>query len=454
MHDLRKVWHPLILALLLVLGASIRFAVAPYSAGPDVAQFWSFAEAFRLYGLDFYRYASAKIDLFPFQFWAYVYPPVWLLILGTVLLFVPNSSANQDMVTIGWRLAEKTPIILADLAIGLLLYWAVLGSKYRKLLFAALWLFSPAVWYNSAVFGQFDSIAAAFLLSSVIFLERSNDRLAFILAALAGMTKQHTLIPVAMMAVIYARQLSWRRLSTDLALMLGVALILSVPFLITGNFRAYFQAVLLPGQAADYQYPLMFAFNGGAATLTYLHNVKYWDTLGLIKLGLPLLGLGLLSALILAYVKRISLLRGALIGILVFIVFFYRINYQYLVVSIALALFVASRTPYLGERMLALALAVFPSLWLWLINVATWFVYLEPRGDAVVPILDKIGLTHQGFSDLVYLCFTLGLSLLCAAYLVLAFTRWKAPLKPLIPDRSSSLSFRPTPNLPAGRPSK
>ena len=440
MQTLKKLWHPLILSLVLMLAAFIRFGVAPFSAGPDVAQFWSFAEAFRLYGPDFYKYANARIDLFPFQLWGYVYPPVWLGILGLALLIVPSSSATHEMVSINWRLAEKTPIILADLAAGILLYWAVPGSKYRKLLYACLWLFNPAVWYNSAVFGQFDSIATAFLLASLIFLERGNDRLAFILAALAGMTKQHTFIPVAMMVVIVARQFTWRRLSAGLALMAGIAAAISLPFLITGNFVDYFRTVLFPGQVPDYQSPQMFAFNGAAASLTFLHTVKGWDTLGLIKLEIPLLVLAVVTAAVFCYLKKIDVLRGALAGMLVFILFFYRINYQYLVVAIALALFVASRTHYRSEKVMALCLAILPAAWLWLINVATWFVYLEPNGNAMVPILDKLGLTHQGFPDSVYLAFTLVLTLLCATYVYLTFTRWKEPLRSLDPQPMTSAS--------------
>ena len=97
-----------------------------------------------------------------------------------------------------WRLAIKMPIIAADLAIGLLLYWAVPGSKCRKLLFASLWLLHPTAWFESGVFGQFDAVAAAFLLTCVIFLMKGKDRLAFVFAGLAIMTKQHTAVAVAM----------------------------------------------------------------------------------------------------------------------------------------------------------------------------------------------------------------------------------------------------------------
>jgi len=52
------------------------------------------------------------------------------------------------------------------------------GSKRRKVLFACLWLLHPTAWFESGVFGQFDAIAAAFLLTCVILLIKGNDRLA------------------------------------------------------------------------------------------------------------------------------------------------------------------------------------------------------------------------------------------------------------------------------------
>ena len=130
--------------------------------------------------------------------WGFVYPPIWLLISRVSLFFAPHS----HLINVGgnliadpaWRLAIKMPIIVADLAIGLLLYWGVPGSKRRKVLFASLWLLHPTAWFESGVFGQFDAVAAAFLLTCVILLMKGKDRLAFVFAGLAIMTKQHTAV--------------------------------------------------------------------------------------------------------------------------------------------------------------------------------------------------------------------------------------------------------------------
>lgn len=433
-----------LLALGLILGAAafFRFWAAPLSAGPDVAQFWAFAKMFQLHGLDFYQYAAGNASNFPFSGWAFVYPPVWLLMLGLSMLAAPASSATGFMVDNSWRLAMKTPIIFADLAIGGLIYWAVPGSKWRKLLFASLWLFHPTAWYESAVFGQFDAIAAAFLLASLILCERGKDRLAFLLAALAAMTKQHTLIPIVLMVVISARHIPKRRLLSDCLIFLGVVVFLSVPFLLTGNFSSYANSLFLPAWAPGYQTPLVYAFSGSGALLTYLHDVFGWETskfmqLNIFHLNIPVnilvLAIALLAVLVFSYRRSINLTQGALIGFLLFLGLSYQVNYQYLVIYIPLAILVASRTHYRSEKAFTLVLALLPAVWLWLFDVSFWFNYFIPKYPWVTPIFDRIGLVnYMPDRPYAYVSLALVLMALFLTYVVFVFVRWRRkPLRPL-----------------------
>jgi hypothetical protein len=416
--------HLLAFGLVLALAALCRFWAAPISAGPDVCQFWAFANVFQIHGLDFYRYAEGTAAIFPFKGWGFVYPPVWLLLLGLALIFVPESTATATMVDSGWRLAMKTPIIAADLAIGCLLYLAVPGSRLRKLLFACLWLFHPTAWYESAVFGQFDAVAASFLLAAVILLERGRDRLAFLLAGLAVMTKQHTLVPIAVMAVIFARQLPWRRLVTNLAIFAGVVIVFSAPFLLTGNFSAYARSLFLPGQAPTYQVPLVYAFSGIGSLLTYLHETLGWATSGLLPFTIPIMFIAIAAVMVLSYRRAITPAQGALAGFLVLISFLYRVNYQYLIIYIPLALLVAAQTRYRGERFLALALALLPAVWLWFASISCWFNFPHPASTQVNLILARIGLAHSPLPDYVFVSLALAIMGLSIAYVVCLFTRW------------------------------
>ena len=421
----------IILGIIFVIAAFIRLWAAEISSGPDVAQFWAFAKVFQAHGLDFYRYADAQLAIFPTKGWGYVYPPIWLLISRLSLFFAPASQVNiiagNSIANPSWRLAMKIPIIAADLAIGLLLYWAVPGSKRRKILFAGLWLLHPTAWFESGVFGQFDAVAAAFLLTCIILLIKGKDRLAFIFAGFAVMTKQHTLIPVIMIAIVCARNMNIRRLLTNCAITAGVIALISIPFCVTGNFIAYARSIIFAGAAPGYQNPLCFSFSGTGALLTFLHNVFGWDTTIVITLTLPLLLIALIVTTILCYRRRITPLQGALAGFLVFVSLYYRINYQYLVIFIPLAILLASRTQYRLERIFALAIAVLPAAWIWLGSLPWWFHDTKPGYSWVIPMFRHLGLLDRYMSDWVYVTFTCGLMCLSLAYVVLAFTKWQKP---------------------------
>ncbi|MFA5308261.1 MAG: glycosyltransferase 87 family protein [Dehalococcoidales bacterium] len=421
-----------VFGLALLLAAYIRFWAAPLSAGVDVPQFWAFAKVFDQYGLDFYRYADASLPIFPTAGWGFVYPPLWLLILRVALLAAPASTATNTMVDTSWRLAMKTPIIAADLAIGCLLFWAVPGPKWRKLIFASLWLFHPTAWYESAVFGQFDAIAAAFLLAAVILLEKGKDRLGFLFAGLAVMTKQHTLIPVAFMIAVSIRTLGWRRLAGDCAILAGVMLAFSIPFLTTGNFFEYGRSFFLAGQTPDYQQPLMYAFSGSGSLLTYLHQALGWDTKGLLVYSIPLLIAAILAGLWFSYKRQLKPSQAALVGFLIFLIFIYRTNYQYLIIYIPLALLVAAQTKFRSERIMALVAAMLPAVWLWIFNVAFWFYFLRPAHTWVFATFEHLALTHI-VPDYGYMALAVTLMCLFIAYVICTFTKWSKPSKMLTP---------------------
>jgi len=215
-----------------------------------------------------------------------------------------------------------------------------------------------------------------------------------------------------------------RRLISNCAIMAGVVIFFSIPFLITGDFSAYARSIILPGQSPDYQNPLMYAFSGSGALLTYLHNVFGWETSGFFNFHTPILVLAVLAALVFSYKRAITPAQGALIGFLIFITFFYRVNYQYLVIYMPLALLVAARTRYISERIFTIVIAMLPAVWLWLFDVSLWFNYINPKNPWVTPILERIGWAHIGTPDYAYVSLAMALMCLFLAYIILAFIRW------------------------------
>lgn len=150
-------------------------------------------------------------------------------------------------------------------------------------------------------------------------------------------------------------------------------------------------------------------------------------TSGLFAFTIPLLVITLIITAVLSYKKAITPLQGALVGSLVFISLFYRMNYQYLIIFIPLAILQASRTHYRSERVFALVLAILPAAWVWLTNIPFWFNDHDPIYPWVTPILARVGLPNRYLPDYAYVSLAVVLMCLSMAYVVLTFVRWRKP---------------------------
>jgi len=104
----------------------------------------------------------------------------------------------------------KTPAILADVAIGAVLYVAGrrwLGARVG-LFAAALYLFVPVTWYDSALWGQVDAVGALVVLVSVVLLAEGWSELALASAGLAVLVKpQDAVVLVVVLPVLLRRHL-------------------------------------------------------------------------------------------------------------------------------------------------------------------------------------------------------------------------------------------------------
>lgn len=106
------------------------------------------------------------------------YPPGYFYILGVVgwiweVLFKSADTGHYVVI----RALVKLPAILADLGVGALVYAIVRRFATMNLALgaAAFYLLNPAVIYNSAAWGQVDSIAGGLALFAIYCLLRSDD---------------------------------------------------------------------------------------------------------------------------------------------------------------------------------------------------------------------------------------------------------------------------------------
>jgi hypothetical protein len=183
------------LAILLALGLALRLIIA-YVLLPgsgfkvDLASFSGWAMELARNGPWGLYDRPIFVDYTP----GYLYV-LWGLGLISQALVVPVESLL------------KLPAILADLGLGLAIYAlaAELGaSRNRALLAAAVFLFVPISWFDSAVWAQVDSVGTLVLVLAVRELWRGHSERAAILTTIAAIIKPQfgILIPLAAVVII------------------------------------------------------------------------------------------------------------------------------------------------------------------------------------------------------------------------------------------------------------
>lgn len=140
------------------------------------------------------------------------YPPGYLLVLWPIGL-VSQALGAGDPSAFATPLI-KLPAMLADIGVGWLLYRLVLGWAWPSrraeglaLGAAALYVFNPVTWYDSALWGQTDSVGALVLLLGVAALVRGNSEGAAFLGVLAALVKpQFGVVLIPLVAVVLLRR--------------------------------------------------------------------------------------------------------------------------------------------------------------------------------------------------------------------------------------------------------
>src|SRR5215467_1435443 len=123
---------------------------------------------------------------------AFPYPPIMLYIMALPrVLFAPFLASGMDTVT--WRhlLAYRTPLLLSDLLVALILIRWLPGRADRVLKY--YWC-SPIVIYVAYWHGQLDIVPTALFLLSLYLLRSNRHYAAMCVFGLALASKMHLLI--------------------------------------------------------------------------------------------------------------------------------------------------------------------------------------------------------------------------------------------------------------------
>jgi dolichyl-phosphate-mannose-protein mannosyltransferase len=151
------------------------------------------------------------------------YPPAYMFVLWAVGVAAKGLSAVSGMTLDDAALdLAKLPAILADLGIAVLLWHA--GRRWfgerAGLVAAGLYLAVPVTWYDCAIWGQVDAVAALPVLACLVLLDRRASEWATAAAVIAVLVKPQSavvfavLFPVLVRRHAVERDQPWRLLTT------------------------------------------------------------------------------------------------------------------------------------------------------------------------------------------------------------------------------------------------
>jgi Gpi18-like mannosyltransferase len=283
--------HPrLLLAALLLAGVLVRlpFAGIDTHLSNDISVFTQWARMVETRGLGAI-YQGTDIN----------YPPLTLYLLGGAALLDTHFLHGGDSALIPFI---KLPGMLSDVATAGLLAWAVRrrGPRY-SLGVGALYLFNPAVWYVSTLWGQTDAVYTLPLVASVVALQRERIVPAWVAYALALATKPQSLALAPVLAGASLARQGLRGLAIGAVAALLAIFALALPWLRAGNLldaaSAYTHVQASPWLDVS-GYNLWYLLYGGQVRGVpfgaYLPGVPFSNQVAGLALFAALAGLALL----------------------------------------------------------------------------------------------------------------------------------------------------------------
>jgi len=190
-------WQMFLFAAVCAAGLRLIAAAIYPGYGSDLACFTGWSDAVYKYGFSgLYTSSDVFID----------YPPGYMYVLYVIgfiksALGIGYSSALSVILI-------KTPAIIADMMIAIILYRIASREENRMfgLLCSCLVLFNPAVFFDTAVWAQMDSVFILFVVLNIYYLRQERYILGAVFFAVALLVKPQAVmfLPVVGLAYFYA----------------------------------------------------------------------------------------------------------------------------------------------------------------------------------------------------------------------------------------------------------
>lgn len=194
----------------------------------------------------------------------------------------------------------KFPNNLADIFIAVLIYkiiakysknWAIIGS--------ILYLFNPAIIFNSSIWGQADSLLALLMLGSLYWFLKNKYNFGAIFFALAFLVKPQAVFLAPVIFIYLFKEKKIKKIILSALVFLVTILVLSWPFFPNDRLLGLPKLILQMGN--DYPYTVLHAFNFWQIFGNFKLDNKLFAGISLNIIGLCLyylVSLGLLTKVI------------------------------------------------------------------------------------------------------------------------------------------------------------
>jgi len=229
----------LMLAIALLVSFIIRMYLSKFEGhGYDISVFKTWSRGVYYTGFSHF-YNGVRSD----------YPPFYIYILwATGTFFKTFISFSFDIDSPLFTTLLKMPAILADIATALLIFLIVrkYGSFRLAVLCMTVYAFNPAIIYNSAIWGQVDSVYTLFLMFALMEFVSGKPMIAGTSLALAILTKPQSLVLVPLFALVILKKHSlFKSVKVSIA-SFTVFMLVALPFYLNtsifGLFKLYFSS--------------------------------------------------------------------------------------------------------------------------------------------------------------------------------------------------------------------
>lgn len=218
-----------LLVSILIFGLTIRLFLAPHNGYEfDIATNQGWGRSAVINGISSAYSEQVDGTMIP------NYPAFSLMIFGAVAKTYEVLSDDFAPGGFLFKILIKLPAIFADLGSALLIFWLLKSMRDKRAgLIAALWsMLHPAIWFDSAVWGQTDSIFTFFSFLSIVLLARGKYTWGGMLAILSLFTKVQTIMfaPIMLLLALQEPKKTYRAVLGGL----GVAIAILLPFIVAG----------------------------------------------------------------------------------------------------------------------------------------------------------------------------------------------------------------------------